>query len=317
MIEDYSAVTPKLTTVRFPADLSAMLVISVVALLSIFLPVVRTSIIRPVCVLAFIFFVPGYSLVAAVLPSRSDLAYAPRVLLAVTLSIIIVPLIGFVLNFTPFAISLVPYLAFQTVLTIILIAIAATRSARLPESELPVTNVREALVTDGRKAFKPVAHEGESIGVRRRRGTQIVGIVHQESDNAELELLSGSQIAGIMYLEKESNELKLVSASNADVGLLSQRITAGVLYRDANTADVQLLAGSKIVGMVYQEKSSGLKLLSVGPAGLQLLSREKVKGVLYQEVDGADVKLLSETMDLAVASGETVLGILCQNEASS
>ena len=147
MMEDYPAATPKLTTFRFPADLSAMLLISLVALLSIFLPVVRTSIIRPVCVLAFIFFVPGYSFVAAVLPSRTDLAYAPRVLLAVTLSIIIVPLIGFVLNFTPFGISLVPYLAVQTVITIILIIIAVIRSARLPENELPLTNLREALVT--------------------------------------------------------------------------------------------------------------------------------------------------------------------------
>jgi len=147
MTEDYLATTPK-TRLRFPADLSAMLVISLVALLSIFLPVVRTSIIRPVCVLAFIFFVPGYSFVAAVLPSRSDLAYAPRVLLAVTLSIIIVPLIGFVLNFTPFAITLVPYLAFQTVLTIILVAIAVIRSARLPENDLPLAELREALVRD-------------------------------------------------------------------------------------------------------------------------------------------------------------------------
>jgi hypothetical protein len=41
-----------------------------------------------------------------------------------------------------------------------------------------------------------------------------------------------------------------------------------------------------------------------------------VKCVLYQEEDGADVKLLNGTMDLSVASGETVLGILCRSEAS-
>jgi hypothetical protein len=38
--------------------------------------------------------------------------------------------------------------------------------------------------------------------------------------------------------------------------------------------------------------------------------------VLCQEEDGADVKLLSGTMDLSVASGETVLSILCRSEAS-
>lgn len=141
---DYSAATPKPTKLRFPADLSAMLVIALIALLSIFLPIIRTSIIRPVCVLAFIFFVPGYSFIAVVLPSRSDLAYAPRILLAVTLSIIIVPLIGFVLNFTAFGTSLVPYLAVQTVLTIIFVVVAVTRSSKLPENELPVTELREA-----------------------------------------------------------------------------------------------------------------------------------------------------------------------------
>jgi len=154
--------------------------------------------------------------------------------------------------------------------------------------------------------------------VKRQRETRIVGIVYQESDNAELELLSGTQIAGITYFKNGSNELKLVSASNADVGLLGHRIAAeGFFFEMATWGIVQLLAGSKNVGMVYQKKRSGLKLLPVGPAGLQLLNREKVKGVLYQEEDGADVKLLSETMDLSVESGETVLGILCRNEASS
>jgi len=143
-MEDYSAATPKPTKLRVPADLSAMLVIALVALLSIFLPIIRTSIIRPVCVLAFIFFVPGYSFIAAVLPSRSDLGYAPRILLAVTLSIIIVPLIGFVLNFTAFGISLAPYLAVQTVITILLVVVAVTRSSKLPENELPVTELRDA-----------------------------------------------------------------------------------------------------------------------------------------------------------------------------
>ncbi|MGZ4861177.1 MAG: DUF1616 domain-containing protein [Halobacteriota archaeon] len=132
----------KFTIQRIPSDLGVMLVISVAALLSIFLPVVRTSVIRPICVLPFIFFVPGYSFIAAVLPSRSDLAFAPRILLAVTLSIIIVPLIGFILNFTPLAISFIPYLAAQTVVTIILIIIAAIRSSRLPENELPIAEFR-------------------------------------------------------------------------------------------------------------------------------------------------------------------------------
>jgi uncharacterized membrane protein len=135
--------TRTFTIERIPADLGVMFVISVAALLSIFLPVVSTSVIRPICVLAFIFFVPGYSFVAAVLPSRSDLAFAPRIVLAVTLSIIIVPLIGFILNFTPLAISFIPYLAAQTVVTMILILIAATRSAKLPENERPIAELRE------------------------------------------------------------------------------------------------------------------------------------------------------------------------------
>ncbi len=313
MLKNYSATTRKLITLRFSADLSAMLVISVAALLSIFLPVVRVSIIRPVCVLAFIFFVPGYSFVAAVLPSRSDLAYATRVLLAVTLSIIIVPLIGFVLNFTPIGISLIPYLAVQTVLTIILIIIAVIRRARLPENELPLTELREPLATHTTRGFSQAANKKRFIGVKRQPKTQIIGIVHQDGDHAELGFLSGSKIAGITYYESESNELKLARTSSADIGLLRHTIAAGVLYRDANTADLQLLASSKIVGIAYQERSSGLKLLPVATTGLQLLSQEKVRGVLYQEPDGADVKLLSETMDLTVAIGARLLGVLHQD----
>jgi len=58
-----------------------------------------------------VLFVPGYVLVAALFPRNGDIDWIERVALAFGLSIAVVPLLGLLLNFTPFGIRPVPVFA--------------------------------------------------------------------------------------------------------------------------------------------------------------------------------------------------------------
>jgi uncharacterized membrane protein len=58
--------------------------------------------------LLFALFLPGYALISALFPKRDRLGGIERLALSFGLSIAIVPLIGFILNFTPWGINLYP-----------------------------------------------------------------------------------------------------------------------------------------------------------------------------------------------------------------
>lgn len=68
------------------------------------------KLIRLVLGLPFVLLLPGYLLTAAIFPGRFDLEGLHRLGLSFGLSIIIVPLIGFALNYMPWGISLFPIL---------------------------------------------------------------------------------------------------------------------------------------------------------------------------------------------------------------
>jgi uncharacterized membrane protein len=69
-----------------------------------------TSFIRILIGVPFILFFPGYTLVCALFPRRQELDEIERIALSIGLSIAVVPLIGLMLNYTPFGIRLYPVL---------------------------------------------------------------------------------------------------------------------------------------------------------------------------------------------------------------
>jgi len=79
--------------------------------------------------LPFILFFPGYTLICALFPKRTQLDTIERVALSFGLSIAVVPLIGLILNYTPWGIRLYPILVsltgFIVVMSIIFAIIAA------------------------------------------------------------------------------------------------------------------------------------------------------------------------------------------------
>lgn len=60
--------------------------------------------------LPFVLFFPGYTLISALYPGKDDMSGIERLALSFGLSIAVVPLIGMILNYTPWGIRLAPLL---------------------------------------------------------------------------------------------------------------------------------------------------------------------------------------------------------------
>jgi uncharacterized membrane protein len=120
---------------KFPSDL--LLIISVLVLANIFvlIPPLSTTFIRIALGLSLVLFLPGYALIAALFPAKSDLDGIERTALSFGMSIAIVPLIGLGLNYTPWGIRLLPILISLSVLTFFMCGFAYLRRAKLPETE--------------------------------------------------------------------------------------------------------------------------------------------------------------------------------------
>jgi len=143
-----------------PADLGGVLIIVGLTVATIFVPGLRETPLRVLFGLAFVLFIPGYVFIAALFPEAhspettetstdptagtvADTAAAitaseggidgiERVALSFGTSIAIVPLIGLVLNFTPWGIRLVPVVTGLVGFTVVTTWIAVRRRQQLP-----------------------------------------------------------------------------------------------------------------------------------------------------------------------------------------
>src|SRR5207247_623041 len=82
-----------------------------------------------------VLFVPGYVLVAALFPKEGEIDWIERVALSLGLSIAVVPLLGFLLNFTPWGIRFAPIVATITIFTSGVGYAAYLRRMRLPPGQ--------------------------------------------------------------------------------------------------------------------------------------------------------------------------------------
>jgi hypothetical protein len=75
----------------------------------------------------FVLFLPGYSLIEALYPREDELSPLERLALSIGLSLALVPLVGLVLNYTPWGIRLNPIMAALSTLTLALLLVASYR----------------------------------------------------------------------------------------------------------------------------------------------------------------------------------------------
>jgi uncharacterized membrane protein len=135
-----------------PADLAATVALTLASVLSATLPLVRDSPVRVLLGLPLVLFLPGYAFVAALFPEAGEgpaldedgadestrergIDGIERVALSFGLSIAISPLLGLVLNFTPWGIRLVPILVTLGGFTLVSTAVAAVRRRQLQPDE--------------------------------------------------------------------------------------------------------------------------------------------------------------------------------------
>jgi uncharacterized membrane protein len=79
----------------------------------------------------FVLFIPGYSLIEALYPRESDLTPLERLALSIGLSLALVPLVGLILNYTPWGIRLNPIIISLTLLTLSLLTTSYYRKFSL------------------------------------------------------------------------------------------------------------------------------------------------------------------------------------------
>lgn len=129
---------------KIPADLAAVVVLTVLLLGAVSLPGVRETPLRIVLGVPFTLIAPGYAIVATLFPeaggSRSEAGDSgvdglERVAFSIGLSIVVVPLCGLALTFTPWGIRLVPVVLVVAAVTVVATVAAAWRRRALPSDE--------------------------------------------------------------------------------------------------------------------------------------------------------------------------------------
>lgn len=113
-----------------PKDLIVIAVWMLLAVLSIYVPFINETFIRVIFTVPVILFIPGYVLIAALFPEKTSIDGIERFALSVGLSIAVVPLIGLVLNYTPFGIRLNPIVISLVLFTLIMM------NYSLPQSKI-------------------------------------------------------------------------------------------------------------------------------------------------------------------------------------
>jgi uncharacterized membrane protein len=125
------AFTPRNT----PPDLGLVYLWTIAAAASIYIPVLNGSFLRVIFALPMILFFPGYSLICSLFPAKKEIDGIERLALSFGLSIAVVPLIGLVLNYTPWGIRLDPVVISLVIFTLGMAIIAQFRRARVSPDE--------------------------------------------------------------------------------------------------------------------------------------------------------------------------------------
>jgi uncharacterized membrane protein len=173
-----------------PADLAFILVFIVSVNVSVFTPIIQESPLRVLLGLPYVLFIPGYAFISALFPEASDknseisdesdaesggktivtsrsegIDGIERVALSFGLSIAIVPLIGLILNFTPFGIRLVPIMTGITVFTLFATTIAIFRRQNLTKDDRFRVPYRMWLQSIHTELFKPGSRTDAALNV--------------------------------------------------------------------------------------------------------------------------------------------------------
>jgi len=113
-----------------------LILINLLALLLIIVIVsFPSNVLRIILGIPFVLFFPGYTLIAALFPRKESMDNVQRAALSLGLSIAVVPLIGLILNYTPWGITLESVLGSTTAFIVIMSVVTWVRRKQLSDGE--------------------------------------------------------------------------------------------------------------------------------------------------------------------------------------
>ena len=116
---------------NFP--LIALICLALLGLLAVIAAIpILITVLRVILGLAFVLFLPGFTLQAAVFPHRTDLDTPERLALSFGLSLAVIPLVALLLDRLPWGIHPWPILVAEGLLVLLFSLAAVLRSRRLP-----------------------------------------------------------------------------------------------------------------------------------------------------------------------------------------
>lgn len=119
---------------KYYIDLLAIL--AATAVLAIFTLVFPNDLVRIILGVPFVLFFTGYVLLAALFIRKDSISVMERVVFSFGLSIAVVPVIGLILNYTPWGLRLQPVFISIFLFIIVLGIIAVVRRKTVPEEDL-------------------------------------------------------------------------------------------------------------------------------------------------------------------------------------
>ena len=150
--EQIPALSPSRMRYEFPADL-VLIVGWLAATVGIIYLTPPTFVpLRVVLAIPVILFIPGYCLLCSLFPGNGDVDLMTRMVLSVGVSIVIVPLIGLGLNFTPWGIHLDTIVISLSLFTIVMVIVTWYMRSTLP-SEKRFRMPFSEIATDFRQGF--------------------------------------------------------------------------------------------------------------------------------------------------------------------
>jgi uncharacterized membrane protein len=121
-----------------------LLIIIVLSLLLVPLALLTAGLLRSILGLLFVIFFPGYALIATLFPKKGNLDNIERLALSFALSIAVVPLLGLILNYTPWGIRLESIVVSVLCFILIMSGLALYRRRSLPPEERFEPNFRSS-----------------------------------------------------------------------------------------------------------------------------------------------------------------------------
>ena len=115
-------------------DLIIVIVWTILTLTFILIPFLGDTFFRTLLGIPMVLFFPGYVLISSLFPKKDRFETVERIALSLGLSIVVVPLLGLILNFTV-GIRLIPILLILSTYTIVMALVAAERRRKLPVDE--------------------------------------------------------------------------------------------------------------------------------------------------------------------------------------